>query len=106
MNFTYHNEAPFLTRLANKIPLIKTETQSNISFRAEAAYLLLEKAKNAQNQSYIDDFERTSSKISLKDLAMWGFTSKPEQNPNDAIFKTLGLNNNLISGYENFNFLV
>lgn len=29
---------------------------------------------------------------------MWGLASKPEQNPNDAIFKTLGLNNNLISG--------
>lgn len=99
LNVIYNNEAPFLTRFTNKIPLIKTEAPSNISFRAEAAYLIPGENKNAQNQSYIDDFEQTSSKISLKDPTMWGLASKPEQNTNDAIFSNAGLNNNLAYGY-------
>ncbi|MDO4763659.1 MAG: cell surface protein SprA [Flavobacteriaceae bacterium] len=99
LNVAYNNDAPFLTRWTNKIPFVKTEAPSNISFRAEAAYLIPGESKNAQNQSYIDDFEQTSSKISLKDPAMWGLASKPEQNTNDAIFRTASLNDNVASGY-------
>lgn len=99
MNLIYNNQVPFLTRITNKIPLVKTDAPSNISFRAEAAYLIPGESKNAQNQSYIDDFEQTSSKISLKDPSMWGLASKPEQNPNDAIFNTGNLNDNIAYGY-------
>ena len=97
-NVLYNNEAPFLTRLINKVPLIKTEATSNISFRAEAAYLFPGQNKNANDQSYIDDFEQTSSKISLKDPAMWSLASKPEQNTSDPIFSTAGLTNNIAHG--------
>lgn len=99
VNLAYSNEAPFLTRFANKIPGIKTTAPSHINFRAEAAYLIPAQNKNAQNQSYIDDFEQTSSKISLKDPAMWSLASKPEQNTNDALFRNAGINNNVANGY-------
>lgn len=97
LNVAYSNEAPFLTRLTDKIPFINTETPSNINFRAEAAYLIPGQSKNANNQTYIDDFEQTSSKISLKDPAMWGLASKPEQNP-EPIFNTASLNDNVAYG--------
>ena len=99
VNVLYSNEAPFLTRFANKIPWIKTSAPSNINFRAEAAYLIPGQSKNAQNQSYIDDFEQSSSKISLKDPAMWGLASKPEQNTRDALFRNAGVNNSIVNGY-------
>ena len=38
-NGIYSTEVPFLTRLANKLPNIRTETQSYISLKAEVAYL-------------------------------------------------------------------
>ena len=87
-NIAYNNEAPFLTRLTNKIPLISTDTKSNISFRAEAAYLIPGENSNMQNQSYIDDFEQATSRISLKEPSMWSLASKPEQNTSDPIFNT------------------
>ena len=99
MNIAYNNEAPFLTRLTDKIPLINTEAKSNISFRAEAAYLIPGENSNTQNLSYIDDFEQATSRISLKDPSMWSLASKPEQNPNDPIFNTANLNNNIAYGH-------
>ena len=99
MNIAYNNEAPFLTRITNKIPLISTDTKSNISFRAEAAYLIPGENSNMQNQSYIDDFEQATSRISLKEPSMWSLASKPEQNTSDPIFNTANLSNNLTYGY-------
>lgn len=85
-NLMYNNELPFLTRLTDKIPLINTEAPSNLSFKAEAAYLIPGQNQGINNQSYIDDFEQTSSKISIKDPAMWSLASKPELNRNDPVF--------------------
>src|SRR5690606_24683587 len=70
-NILYNNQLPFLTRLTDKIPLVNTEAPSNISFAAEAAYLIPGQNKGIGDQSYIDDFEQTTSKISLKEPAMW-----------------------------------
>ena len=97
-NLMYNNELPFLTRLTDKIPLINTEAPSNLSFKAEAAYLIPGQNKGINDQSYIDDFEQTSSKISIKDPAMWSLASKPELNPNDPIFSTANQNDNLAYG--------
>ena len=38
--------------------------------------------KGTNDQSYIDDFEQTSSKISIKEPAVWSLASKPEKNSN------------------------
>ncbi len=96
-NVLYNNELPFLTRLTDKIPLINTEAPSNLSFTAEAAYLLPGQNSFTNNQSYIDDFEQTTAKISLKEPAMWSLASKPEHNP-EPVFANANLNDNLAHG--------
>lgn len=99
MNVMFNKEVPFLTRLADKIPLVNTEAPSNINFKAEGAYLIPGQNKGINDQSYIDDFEQSSTKISIKDPAMWSLASKPEKNFNDPIYNNAGLNDNLQSGY-------
>lgn len=99
MNLMYNKEVPFLTRLADKIPLVNTEAPSNINFKAEGAYLIPGQNKGINDQSYIDDFEQSSTKISIKDPAMWSLASKPEKNFNDPLYNNAGLNDNLQSGY-------
>ncbi|UOE42473.1 cell surface protein SprA [Chryseobacterium suipulveris] len=96
-NILYNNQLPFLTRLTDKIPLINTEAPSNLSFMAEGAYLIPGQNKGIGDQSYIDDFEQTTSKISLKEPAMWSLASKPELNP-EPIFSGAELNDNLAHG--------
>jgi len=96
-NILYNNELPFLTRLTDKIPLVNTEAPSNLSFMAEGAYLIPGQNKGIGDQSYIDDFEQSTSKISLKEPAMWSLASKPEKNP-EPIFSNGNLNDNLAHG--------
>ncbi len=98
INLMYNNQAPYLTRLANKIPMVKTEAPSNLNFKMEAAYLLPGLNKGTNNQSYIDDFEQTTSKISLKEPAAWSLASKPEKNTLPP-FNTVPGNDDLTSGY-------
>lgn len=99
INMMYNNQLPFLTRLTDKIPGINTEAPSNLNFKMEGAYLLPGLNKGTNNQSYIDDFEQTTSKISLKEPAAWSLASKPEKNQNQPIFSGAGLNDNLTNGY-------
>ncbi len=100
-NVLYNNQLPFLTRLTNKIPMVKTEAPSRLNFMAEAAYLIPGQSKFTDNQSYIDDFELTTSKISLKEPALWSLSSKPEQQNEDplGIFSTALLTNDIKHGY-------
>lgn len=98
-NLLYNNQLPFLTRLTNKIPFVKTEAPSNLNFLAEGAYLIPGQNKGTNDQSYIDDFEQTTSKISLKDPSSWSLASKPELNQNDPVFAGAGLNDNIQNGY-------
>ena len=97
-NILYNNELPFLTRLTDKIPFINTEAPSNLSFAAEGAYLIPGQNQGTGDQSYIDDFEQTTSKISLKEPALWSLASKPEKNPNEPYFANGPLNDDLAHG--------
>ncbi|RRQ44984.1 cell surface protein SprA [Chryseobacterium sp. SC28] len=97
-NLMYNNQLPFLTRLTDKIPLVDTEAPSNLNFKAEGAYLIPGQNKGINDQSYIDDFEQTTSKISLKEPAMWSLASRPEKNLNDVVFPQTVSNDNLNSG--------
>lgn len=99
INMMYNNQLPFLTRLTDKIPGINTEAPSNLNFKMEGAYLLPGLNKGTNDQSYIDDFEQTTSKISLKEPAAWSLASKPEKNQNYPIFSGAGLNDNVTNGY-------
>lgn len=96
-NMLYNSELPFLTRLTDKIPLINTEAPSNVNFMAEGAYLIPGTNAGTNDQSYIDDFEQTTSKISLKEPGMWSISSKPEKNP-EPIFANATLNDNIEHG--------
>lgn len=73
----YTGESDFLTRVANKIPGIKTDQKSQINFSAEGAYLMPGTNKAAGGDSYIDDFEDAQSRISLMDAGSWKFASTP-----------------------------
>jgi len=100
-NLMYNKDVPFLTRLANWIPGVKTEAPSNLSLKLEGAALIPGQNNATDGQSYIDDFETASTKISLADPNYWGLASMPEKN-NDAIdpeFRFGKLNNDLQSGY-------
>lgn len=98
-NILYNNQLPFLTRLTNKIPFVKTEAPSTLNFQAEGAYLIPGQNKGTNDQSYIDDFEQTTSKISLKEPAAWSLASKPEQNLDDPVFMDAGSNDNIKNGF-------
>ena len=98
INLMYNNQLPFLTRLTDKIPLVNTEAPSNLNFKMEAAYLLPGLNKGTNDQSYIDDFEQTTSKISLKEPAAWNLASRPEKNTLPP-FNGLPANDDLTSGY-------
>lgn len=99
VNMMYNNQLPFLTRITDKIPGINTEAPSNLNFKMEAAYLIPGINKGTNDQSYIDDFEQTTSKISLKEPTAWSLASKPEKNQNSPIFAGAGANDNLTNGY-------
>ncbi|MDL1914313.1 MAG: cell surface protein SprA [Bergeyella sp.] len=99
LNLMYNKQSDFLTRLTNKIPFVKTEAESSINFKAEGAYLIPGQNKGINNQVYIDDFDQTTTKLSLKDPAMWHLASKPEKNPKDPIYANAGLIDDVRSGY-------
>lgn len=99
MNLLYSNEFPFLTRMTDKIPFVNTEASSNLNFRAEAAYLIPGQNKDINNQSYIDDFDQTTSKISLKDPAFWSLASRPEKSKNITAFSQGAIDDNVKNGY-------
>ncbi|MFC7347913.1 cell surface protein SprA [Chryseobacterium zhengzhouense] len=99
VNMMYNNQLPFLTRFTDKIPGINTEAPSNLNFKMEAAYLLPGINKGTNDQSYIDDFEQTTSKISLKEPTAWSLASKPEKNQSNPLFNGAGANDDITNGY-------
>ncbi len=104
-NGNYSTKVPFLTRLANKLPNIDTDVESNLSLRGEFAYLAPGAPKgtnlNGEATSYVDDFEGSQGSIDLKSQQSWFLSSTPFDtnlgyidvtNPNNAI--------NLENGYQ------
>jgi cell surface protein SprA len=81
-NGNYSSEVPFLTRIANKLPNIDTDVESNFSIRGEFAYLKPGAPRgtdfNNEVTSYIDDFEGTQNGISLLTPQSWFLSSRPK----------------------------
>ncbi|WP_299551919.1 cell surface protein SprA [Seonamhaeicola sp.] len=81
VNGNYATKVPFLTRLANKLPNIDTDAESNLSIRGEFAYLAPGAPKgtdlNGEATSYIDDFEGTQNAIDLTAQQSWFLSSRP-----------------------------
>ena len=87
INLNYNSEIPFLTKLVNHLPNIDTDAPSNLSIRAEAAYLLPNSPKsielNGEAASYLDDFEGTQIPLNIDSPSQWKMASVPLRNAGD-----------------------
>ena len=87
VNVDYATEVPYFTKLANKLPFVDTDVPSNLSVRADMAYLLpgtpsgIDVAGAAT--SYIDDFEASQIPISILSPLDWYEASTPSYTIND-----------------------
>ena len=84
LNANYSTEVPFFTRMVNKLPNIDTDVPSNLSVRAEFAYLMPGAPKvegfDGQSTVYIDDFEGSETSIDLRSPLSWSIASTPVRN--------------------------
>ncbi|WP_289644318.1 cell surface protein SprA [Maribacter aestuarii] len=81
LNGNFSTEVPWLTRMVNKLPNIDTDVPSNISVRAEVAWLQPNSPKNADFQgettTYLDDFEGAQALIDIRASLGWTLASTP-----------------------------
>ena len=81
-NINYSAEVPFFTKLANKLPFVDTDAPSNLSVRADMAYLLPGTPSGIDvtgaATSYIDDFEASQIPISILSPLDWHEASTPK----------------------------
>ncbi|UZO81208.1 cell surface protein SprA [Aquimarina sp. ERC-38] len=80
-NLNYNTEIPFLTRMVNKLPNIDTDVPSNVSIRAEGAYLFANAPSrtdfDGRVTSYVDDFEGAQTTIDVSSALSWELSSVP-----------------------------
>ncbi|REH56491.1 protein involved in gliding motility SprA [Tenacibaculum gallaicum] len=99
-NLDYSSEVPYLTKLANKLPFVETEAPSNVSVRADMAYLLPGSPSginvDGTATSYLDDFEASQIPINLNSPQQWFLASTPESQGFDG--GTFGLEYNYKRG--------
>jgi len=76
INGRYQMELPWLTRMLDRLPVIETEKQSNLSFEGEIAQV--RPNPNYKNQAFIDDFEgsKRTANMSVQRRA-WKESSAP-----------------------------
>nr|BFF39201.1 cell surface protein SprA [Tenacibaculum mesophilum] len=100
LNLDYSSEVPYLTKLANKLPFVETEAPSNVSVRADMAYLLPGSPSginvDGTATSYLDDFEASQIPINLNSPQQWFLASTPESQGFDG--GTFGLEYNYKRG--------
>ena len=79
----YKTDAPWLTKLVDKIPLINTKEMSTLTMSGEAAYFIPghSRAIGKSGTSYLDDFEATQSTIDLRQQFNWAIASLPQGQP-------------------------
>ena len=84
-NGQFSTQAPFLTRLVNRLPNIKSDAESSFSIKAEAAYLFPGLADvsdvNGRSTTYIEDFESSQNFIDLRSYYAWHLASVPARFP-------------------------
>ena len=98
VDYNYRTDAPFLTRLIDKIPLINTKEMSTIVTQGEFAQLLPGNASaiGKSGNSYVDDFEGSISLIDLKSPSAWSLASVPQGQP--SLFPESVYNNDIKAG--------
>jgi hypothetical protein len=83
-NLEYNSAStPFITRLVNALPLVKTDAASSFRFKGQIAQSIPN--PNTKNKAFIDDFEGS---LEYTDLSIrrgvWTLSSPPEDRDNDA----------------------
>ncbi|WP_405609997.1 cell surface protein SprA [Polaribacter sp. Asnod1-A03] len=86
LNLDYSTEVPYFTKLANKLPFVDTDVPSNLSIRADMAYLVPGTPSGIDvtgaATTYIDDFEASQIPISILSPLDWYEASTPRYFPN------------------------
>lgn len=81
VNANYRTEAPYLTKLIDKIPFLETKQQSIITTNIEFAQLIPGHPKlkgiDKSGVSYIDDFEGSKTSIDIRSFSAWNISSTP-----------------------------
>ena len=98
-DYNYKTEAPFLTRLLDKLPLFSTKEKSFITTQGEFAQLIPGNApaiKQNGGTSYIDDFEGSVSFIDLRSAPSWKHASIPQGQP--SVFPEATLSDTIACG--------
>jgi cell surface protein SprA len=96
---SFKKEAPFITRLVDKIPLINTKAPSNVSITAEYAQIIPghNRVIGKEGISQIDDFEGAETNIDVRVFSMWRLGTVPHKQLNR--FPFAEKINNLEAGY-------
>ncbi len=97
-DYNYKTEAPFLTRLIDKIPLIDTKEMSSITTQGEFAQLIPGNAAaiGKNGNSYVDDFEGSVSIIDIRNPQSWYMASIPQGQP--ALFPEANFTDDIRTG--------
>jgi cell surface protein SprA len=82
LDYSYRHDAPWLTRLVDKIPLINTKEPSSIQMAGEYAQLFPGHSKAINGNAYVDDFEGSVSLIDVRSPSAWFHSSIPQGQPN------------------------
>lgn len=112
IDFSYSNEAPWITRLLDKLPFYSTKAESSFNLAAEAAYLkpghasYINSSADKDDQGgliHVDDFEGAVSGLSLgTNLSAWTLASTPDTFPEGKLSNDLrnGANRARLSWYQ------
>ena len=100
INGSYKTEAPIITKIIDKLPLIETKEKSNIILSGEFAQFIPGHPKTINvdetGTAYIDDFENSQSPIDIRNSQSWSLASTPQDSD---LFPEAFQTNNLSYGY-------
>lgn len=101
-DFTFRKDAPFLTKLLDKLPLIQTKEMSSIQFQGEVAQSFAGLHPQVRNRIVVDDFESARTQYDLtRQPTRWRMGGTPQQFPQGTLANPLeyGHNRAKISAY-------
>ncbi len=100
LNAAYRDEAPWLTKAIDALPLLNATAASNISLSGEFAQMIPRHRKIDNNPgfAYLDDFESTETTIDLRYPYYWHLASTPYDATAGALFPEASLSNDIEYG--------
>lgn len=100
LNAAYRDEAQWLTKAINALPLLNATAPSTIVFNGEFAQMIPghRAIKNNPGYAYLDDFESTKTGVDLRYPYYWRLASTPYDPTASALFPEAALSNNIDYG--------